>query len=104
MQYVRIEDEAFGFIDDRIHKILKTDIAITNEEYIKFLELQSKGDQFRLKKIRDKSSSFFDLIEPFKPEKKEDAKTTITDLSNQLQLLLKKASQIEQKINQYKEG
>lgn len=65
--FLRIESNDFGFVVDGIHKILDTDIEITNEDYNKFFELQSQGKQFRAKET-PKGDTLFDYIEEYIPE------------------------------------
>ena len=65
--------------------------------------IQSTGEQFRLKETRENPSSLFDCVETYQPEITESP-ATMSELSAQLQSLLLKASQIEQQINQQMEG
>ncbi len=103
MNYLRINGDMFGFINDQIHKILETDIPISDEDYDEFFKIQSTGEQFRLKETRENPSSLFDCVETYQPEITESP-ATMSELSAQLQSLLLKASQIEQQINQQMEG
>ena len=66
--YIRIQGEKFGFVVDGVHDILAdVDHAITNEDYDRFFELQSKGKQFRVKDVPT-GEGLFDLIEEYVPE------------------------------------
>jgi len=65
--YLRIENDTFGFIVDGIHKILDTDILIADEDYKKFFEFQSVGEQFKLKEIPT-GTGLFDYVEEYTPE------------------------------------
>lgn len=102
MNYLRINGGIFGFVNDQIHQILETDIPILDEDYDEFFEIQSNGEQFRLKETRENSSSLFDCVETYQPEITKNT-STVNDLSDQLQSLLLKATQIEQQINQQME-
>ena len=102
MQYLRISDDGFGFLDDRVHLILESDIQITSEEYEKFFEMQSAGKSFRLKEKTNSSSSLFDLIETFE-QKQIKKELTIGDLKSELNMLQEKLLELEQKIKTYEE-
>jgi len=102
MQYLRISDDGFGFLDDRVHLILESDIQITPEEYEKFFEMQSAGESFRLREKMDSSSSLFDFIETFEP-KQDEKELTIGDLKSELNMLQEKLLELEQKIKTYEE-
>ena len=66
--YIRIQGEKFGFVVDGVHDILAdVDHAITNEDYDRFFELQSKGKQFIVKDVPT-GETLFDLIEEYTPE------------------------------------
>ena len=66
--YLRIQEQKFGFVVGGIHDILAdVDHAITNEDYDRFFELQSKGKQFRVKDVPT-GEGLFDLIEEYVPE------------------------------------
>lgn len=65
--YIRIEKGCFGFVVSGIHVILDTDIAITNEDYNRFFDLQEQGKQFRLREIST-GTGLFDYIEEYTPE------------------------------------
>lgn len=66
--FIRIENDKFVFVVDGIHTIDETiDKAVTQEEYNKFFELQSKGKQFRIKD-NPTGTSLFDYIEEYIPE------------------------------------
>jgi len=103
MQYLRIENGSFGFIDDRLHEPNKNDILITENDYKRFFEMQSAGEQFRLKKPAHNAASLFDFIETFKSEDCKK-KVTINALNTELFTLKKKIELLEQKISNYKEG
>ena len=102
MQYLRISDDGFGFLDDRVHLILESDIQITPEEYEKFIEMQSAGKSFRLKEKTNSLSSLFDLIETFE-QKQIKKELTIGDLKSELNMLQEKLLELEQKIKTYEE-
>ena len=76
--YLRIEDNSFGFVLEGIHKILDTDIEITDEDYNSFFELQSQGKQFKLKK-NPTGNSLFDYIEEYIPEAIKEPQEPGTD-------------------------
>ena len=66
--YVRIRENKFGFIVEGIHEIDETtDYAVTQEDYDRFFELQSKGKQFRVKDVPT-GEGLFDLIDEYVPE------------------------------------
>ena len=67
MYYLRIENDKFGFVVKGIHKILESDISITDNDYKTFLKRQEKGEQFKLK-AEPTGSSLFDYIESFETE------------------------------------
>ncbi len=105
MQYLRIENGSFGFIDDRLHEKNENDILITEDDYNEFFEMQSSGEQFRLKKTSSNASSLFDFVEVFELEKVEkvEKKATAFDLIKELNGLKKQIETLEQKINEHKE-
>ena len=102
MQYLRIENGSFGFIDDRLHEPNENDILITEDDYNKFFEMQSSGEQFRLKKTSSNASFLFDFVEAFELEKVEK-KATAFDIIKELNGLKKQIETLEQKINEHKE-
>lgn len=63
MYYIRITNDKFGFVVEKIHKILETDIKITKEDYVKFFELQSEGKHFRVK--NKLGTTLFDILEEY---------------------------------------
>lgn len=66
--YLRVENDKFGFVVDGMHEIDEAiDYEITNEDYDKFFELQSRGKQFRLKEVVI-GTGLFDYIEEYEPE------------------------------------
>lgn len=66
--FVRIQECNFGFVVEGIHPIDESaDHAISNEDYDKFFELQSKGKQFRVKE-NPTGDALFDLVEEYIPE------------------------------------
>lgn len=67
--YLRIETESeeFGFLVNTIHDIQETDIKITQEDYDRFFELQSKGKQFRLKEVPTPEDGLFGYVEEYVP-------------------------------------
>ena len=65
--YLRIEEDSFGFVLEGIHDIKESDIAVTQEEYDSFFELQSQGKQFRLKEVPT-GTSLFDYLEEYVAE------------------------------------
>lgn len=65
MYYLRIENDNFGFVVSGIHTILTTDIPISNKDYNKFFELQSKGKQFRVSNPNGKT--LFEILEEYTP-------------------------------------
>lgn len=72
MFFLRIDKEKneFGFVNEQMHKIIETDIEISDEDYNKFFESQSSGVCYRLKKTST-GSSLFDFIEEYEPEQPE---------------------------------
>ena len=102
MQYLRIENDVFGFYDDRIHEIRPDDIKVTEEEYKKFFEVQASGSQFRVVETRKNNKSLFDFVEPYTPECIV-VRTTKNDLVNEIEKLKIQVKTLEQKINEYKE-
>ena len=85
--YLRIEDNSFGFVVESIHEIKETDIQITNEEYGKFFELQSKGKQFRLKETPT-GYTLFDYVEEYIPEIIEDTTPSIDERLKALEMAM----------------
>lgn len=67
MYYLRIENNNFSFVSDKVNNILTTDKAITNKEYNEFFNMQSKGKQFRVKE-EVTGTGLFDYIEEYTPE------------------------------------
>lgn len=61
MKYLSIIENSFGFKVDGIHEILETDVPISDEVYNRFFELQSQGEQFRIKDIN--GVTFEDIFE-----------------------------------------
>ena len=91
--YVRIQEDKFGFVVDGIHDILAdVDHAITNEDYDRFFELQSKGKQFRVKDVPT-GEGLFDLIEEYVPEPlppvpPSDMELLLEEVLNQSEMIL----------------
>lgn len=66
MYYIRIyENNEFEFVSNTIHKIINTDIKISNEEYKEFFQLQSEGKQFRIK--NPNGTTLFEIVEEYTP-------------------------------------
>lgn len=72
MFFLRIDKEKneFGFVNEQMHKIIETDIEISDEDYNKFFKTQSNGTCYRLKK-NSTGSKLFDFIEEYEPEQPE---------------------------------
>jgi len=85
--YLRIEDNNFGFVLEEIHNIKETDIPITDEDYNKFFELQSKGKQFRLKEMPT-GAGLFDYVEEYIPEVIVDPTPSTEDRLRALEMAL----------------
>lgn len=64
MFYLRIENDKFGFVVKGIHKILESDISITDNDYKTFINRQEKGEQFKLK-TEPTGNLLFDYIESY---------------------------------------
>lgn len=68
MFYISQNENGFGFKVDDIHKILETDVAISEEIHDTFLEEQSQGKTFRIKNIN--GLTFEDILKNVKPNVK----------------------------------
>lgn len=68
--YLRVDLDKFGFVVDGIHEIQETDVAIAQEDYDKFFELQSQGKQFRVIDVNMpyfEGIGLFDIVEEYVP-------------------------------------
>jgi|LGVE01.1.fsa_nt_gb hypothetical protein len=64
MHFLRIlEDGKFGFVVDGIHEILETDIDITDEDYIRYFELENTRVDLKLKETLPQMGGLFDYID-----------------------------------------
>lgn len=83
MYYVFKNKSGFGFKVDGIHKILDTDVPITEENYNKFFELQSQGKQFKIKDMY--SAIFNEIFEEVIPAPIQTSQQpTVQDLQKQI--------------------
>ena len=56
-----ISSNEFGFKDDEIHKILDSDIRVSDEIYNKFFQNQELGKQYKIK--NQNGTTFEDIFE-----------------------------------------
>lgn len=96
MYYLRIENDKFGFVVKGIHKILESDISITDNDYKTFLKRQEKGEQFKLK-AESTGSLLFDYIESFETEYEQLPKTKLELLIEENEII--KQQQLQQDEN-----
>lgn len=99
MQYLRIENGSFGFIDDRLHEPNKNDILITEDDYEKFFKIQSNGQHFQLKEDVSGAVTLFDYLEPYKPKQRETKTATKEDLLEEFVKLEKQMNDLSEQIN-----
>lgn len=73
-----LENMEFTFVVKGTHNILETDIPIKSEEYNEFIELRSKGNQYRVKETQT-GNTLFDYIEEYTPEIVEEVQEPGTE-------------------------
>lgn len=71
------EENQFGFKDEA-DTILEADIEISEEDYLKYLDLNSQGKQFKLKEI-SAGSSLFEYVEEYEAEVIEEPQQAGTE-------------------------
>lgn len=88
MKYLHIINPSeFGFKDNDIHKILDSDIQISNEVYNKFFKEQSEGKQFKIK--NKNGTTFEDIFEEIIPEFiKENPENTVEERLSAIEVAL----------------
>lgn len=65
--YFRIfEDNTPGFVPDELY--IDGDVKITDEEYVKYFEMEQDGKQFRVRELPEPSLGLFGYVEEFIPE------------------------------------
>lgn len=65
--YFRIfEDNTPGFVPDELY--IDGDVKITDEEYVKYFEMERDGKQFRVRELPEPSLGLFGYVEKFTPE------------------------------------
>lgn len=65
--YLRIENNSFSILEDRVHQITEKDILITNDDYNKYIQIISKGRNLT-NKNNPTGNRLFDYIEESTPE------------------------------------
>lgn len=81
--FLRIDNEVHGFVLEGLHEIKEDDIAITNEDHTRYLELQSKGKQFKIKEIPT-GNTLFDYVEEYTPQATEKPVSEIELLKEEI--------------------
>ncbi len=98
MQYLRIENGSFGFIDDRLHEPNKNDILITGEDYEKFFKIQANGHHFTIKSDVSDAKTLFDYLEPCEEKQREVIPVTKEELLSELAELKARMNELSEQI------
>lgn len=96
--YLRIDNKNFGFVTEKIHEILPTDIKISDEDYKRYFDLLAEGKRISLKIKPETNKGLFGYLEV-----KEDDKKVVASGQDKLNAqFLKEEAELKKEVQEQK--
>ena len=99
MKYLRLNEKSFDFLYDDVHEILKTDVPISEKDYLEFFEKQGTNKQFRKRENPQLGGGLFGYVEEFIPEFVEQPKSELESVKEQLKEMQIAFSELTKLVN-----